>query len=51
MNRYKSFDIRSSILAVVATVLMSTTSLLFAAGPIDQAKVNAAPSVDTQISA
>lgn len=34
MNRYKAFDFRASILAVVATVFLSTGSLLFAAGPI-----------------
>ena len=37
MNRYKAFDFRASILAVVATVFLSTSTLLFAAGPVGQA--------------
>ncbi|MEY3703357.1 MAG: hypothetical protein RLZZ561_977 [Pseudomonadota bacterium] len=51
MTRYKSFDIRSSILALCATVLMSTTSLLFAAGPIDLNKVDAPQSTSGEVTA
>lgn len=51
MTGYKSFDIRSSILALVATVLVSTTSLLFAAGPIDQSTVDAPHSASGQVTA
>lgn len=35
MNRYQAFDFRASILAVVATLFLSTGSLFFAAGPIN----------------
>ncbi len=34
MNRYKAFDLRASILAIVATAFLSTSSLIFAAGPL-----------------
>lgn len=37
MNRYQAFDLRGSVLAVIATVFISTSSLLFAAGPLGQA--------------
>lgn len=42
MNRYKAFDFRASILAVVATLFISTSSLLFAAGPVGQASATSA---------
>jgi hypothetical protein len=46
MNRYKAFDFRASILAIVATVFVSTSSLLFAAGPVGQASATDAISQD-----
>jgi hypothetical protein len=46
MNRYKAFDFRASILAIVATVFVSTSSLLFAAGPLGQASAIGAISQD-----
>jgi hypothetical protein len=45
MTRYTSFDFRNSVLAIVATILVSTSSLFFAAGPIGQAN---AQTVQTQ---
>jgi hypothetical protein len=45
MTRYHSFDFRNSVLAIVATILVSTSSLFFAAGPIGQAN---AETVQTQ---
>ena len=45
MTRYTSFDFRNSVLAIVATILVSTSSLFFAAGPIGQAN---AETVQTQ---
>ena len=37
MTGYKAFDFRTSLLAIVATILVSTSSLFFAAGPVGQA--------------
>ncbi len=51
MTRYKSFDIRSSLLALCATVLVSTTSLLFAAGPIDLSDLDAPHGASGQVTA
>lgn len=45
MTRYNSVDFRNSVLAIVATILVSTSSLFFAAGPISQAN---AATVQTQ---
>jgi hypothetical protein len=45
MTRYNSFDFRNSVLAIVATILVSTSSLFFAAGSIGQAN---AATVQTQ---
>lgn len=41
MTRYNAFDFRNSVLAIVATILVSTSSLFFAAGPIGQVKAEA----------
>jgi hypothetical protein len=46
MNRYKAFDFRASILAIVATLFLSTSSLLFAAGPVGQASATNAAAQD-----
>ena len=51
MTRYKSFDIRSSILALCATLLVSTTSLLVAAGPIDLSDIDAPQGASGQVTA
>ena len=46
MNRYKAFDFRASIIAIVATLFLSTSSLLFAAGPLGQASATSAATQD-----
>lgn len=45
MTRYNAFDFRNSVLAIVATILVSTSSLFFAAGPVGQVS---AETVQTQ---
>lgn len=46
MTKYRTFDLRTSIFAIVATVLVSTSSLFFAAGPVGQ--VNAQTPVSAE---
>lgn len=46
MNTYRAFNFRASVLAIVATVIMSTSSLFFAAGPLGQAHAEAPASVE-----
>ena len=36
MTRYNAFDFRNSVVAIIATILVSTSSLFFAAGPVGQ---------------
>ena len=43
MNRYQAFDFRASALAIIATLFLSTGSLLFAAGPINPAAAYTTP--------
>ena len=45
MNRYKAFDLRTSILAIVATLFVSTSSLLVAAGPLESGTSTATPAI------
>ncbi len=45
MNRYKAFDLRTSIFAIVATLFVSTSSLLVAAGPLDASTAAATPAI------
>ena len=47
MNSYKAFDARSAIVATICTVLLSTTLILSAVGPVNAATPTSqtAPSV------